>query len=266
MSPIRGRTTAGRGTLWLHRTLGLWIVGIACLVAIWEVVSLLPGVPDYVLPSPGATVSVLVADGRLIGSHLAATLVEAVGGLAAAAGLGLLVGAAMNAARALGQVLYVQMVLTQAVPLIAVAPLVLIWFGLGIFAKLVIVAFVCFFPIAVNTYEGFRTVQQAELDLLRTMGATRRQCYRHLYVPATLPGIFAGLKVAATYSVLGAVVGEWLGGTKGMGIYMTRALQSFRTSRLFAAILVVMLASLGLFACVAWVGGRLAPWAERRTR
>lgn len=182
-----------------------------------------------------------------------------------ATGVGLVVAVAMNASRVVGEVIYVQMVLSQAVPLIAVAPIVLIWFGLGMFAKVVIVAFVCFFPIAVSTYEGFRSVQTGQLELLKTMEATRWQCYRHLFVPATLPGIFAGLKIAATYSVLGAVVGEWLGGTKGMGIYMTRVLQSFRTERLFAAIIVVMLASLLLFACVRWVGRRLTPWVERRS-
>jgi len=247
-----------------RRVPGLWLAGVILFVGLWQVVSLLPNVPPYVLPSPVATLAALLSDGRLIASHLLATLLAAVGGLAVATGAALLVATVMNASRALGEVIYVQMVLSQSVPLIAIAPIVLIWFGLGAFAKLVIVSFVCFFPIAVSTYEGFQTVQTEQLDLLETMGATRWQCYRHVFVPATLPGIFAGLKIASTYSVLGAVVGEWLGGTKGMGIYMTRALQSFRTERLFAAILVVMLASFCLFACVRWVGRRLNPWVERR--
>jgi len=151
-----------------------------------------------------------------------------------------------------------------AVPLIAIAPVILIWFGLGLFAKTIIVAAVCFFPIAVNAYEGFRTVRLEHIHLLTTFGATRWQRYRHLFVPATLPGIFAGLKIAATYSVLGAVVGEWLGGVRGMGIYMTRALQSFRTDRLFAAIFVVMLTSYCLFKGVSLLGNQLTPWSRRR--
>ncbi|MCX6100816.1 MAG: ABC transporter permease, partial [Candidatus Bipolaricaulota bacterium] len=150
------------------------------------------------------------------------------------------------------------------VPLMAVAPLVLIWFGLGPSAKVLIVAFICFFPITVNAYEGFRAVDPLYLELLQTLGARRRDVYRHVVLPATLPGIFAGLRVGATYSVLGAVVGEWLGGSRGLGVYMTRALQSFRTDRLFAAILLVMFMSLGLFKVVDEVGGRLTPWVQRR--
>ncbi len=132
-------------------------------------------------------------------------------------------------------------------------------------AKLLIVAFVCFFPIAVSTYEGFRSVQIGAAGPTQDVrGDVAGSAIDTCSCPATLPGIFAGLKIAATYSVLGAIVGEWLGGTKGMGIYMTRALQSFRTERLFAAILAVMLASYALFSGVRWVGNRLTPWVERR--
>jgi len=131
-------------------------------------------------------------------------------------------------------------------------------------AKVLIVGFVCFFPITVNAYEGFRTVDPVLCDLLAAFGATRTDRYRHLYIPATLPGILAGLKIAATYSVLGAVVGEWLGGSVGIGVYMTRALQSFRTDRLFGAILVVMLISLVLFKVVDGLSTILTPWMERR--
>jgi len=265
---VRARPRGDRPTSGVRRgrglRRGLWFLGPVSLVALWEIVSLFPSLPDYVLPSPEATIAALAKDAALIGSHLLATVAAALGGLAVATGAGLLVAAAMNARRPLGEVIYAQMVLSQAVPLIAVAPIVLIWFGLGVLAKLLIVAFVCFFPIAVSTYEGFRTVQMEQLDLLRTFGASRWQYYRHLFLPATLPGTFAGLKIAATYSVLGAIVGEWLGGTKGMGIYMTRALQSFRTERLFAAILAVMLTSYALFSGVRWVGNRLTPWVERR--
>ena len=249
-----------------RRRRGLAALGVLSFFVLWEVVSLLPGVPAYVLPSPGATFAALVKDARLIGSHLVATLAATLAGLSLAAGVGLLLGAGMHAWQLLGEVVYAPMVLSQAVPLVAVAPIVLVWFGLGLLAKVLIVAFVCFFPIAVNTYEGFRSVRADELDLLRALGATRRQCYRHLFLPATLPGIFAGLQIAATYSVLGAVVGEWLGGTRGLGIYMTRALQSFRTERLFAAILVTMLLSYSVFYLVRWIGNRLTPWVERRAR
>jgi ABC-type nitrate/sulfonate/bicarbonate transport system permease component len=146
----------------------------------------------------------------------------------------------------------------------AVAPLILIWFGLGPSAKVLVVAFVCFFPITVNAYEGFRAIDPLYAELLDTLGARRRDVYRHLLVPAALPGIFAGLRIAATYCVLGAVVGEWLGGSRGLGVYMTRALQSFRTDRLFAAIFLVMFASFALFKLVDRIGHALTPWLRRR--
>ncbi len=241
-----------------------WILSLASFVAIWQLVTTLSDVPTYILPSPTLTIGAIVRDGALLGQHLLATLTATLTGLTLAVSAGLLVAVLMNGSRVIGEIIYSHMVLSQAVPLIAIAPVILIWFGLGLFAKTIIVAAVCFFPIAVNTYEGFRTVRLEHIHLLTTFGATRWQRYRHLFVPATLPGIFAGLKIAATYSVLGAVVGEWLGGVRGMGIYMTRALQSFRTDRLFAAIFVVMLTSYCLFKGVSLLGNQLTPWSKRR--
>ena len=240
--------------------------GVVGLVVMWQLASTLFAVPAYLLPSPWATLTALWADAAILGPHLATTAIEAFAGLALAIVFGVAVAVAMSASRPSRDLLYPPLVLSQAVPLIAVAPLVLIWFGLGPSAKVLIVAFVCFFPVTVNAYEGFRTVDPLHLELLRTLGARRRDVYRHLYLPATLPGILNGLRIAATYSVLGAVVGEWLGGSRGLGVYMTRALQSFRTDRLFAAILIVMLMSLAMFKLVDGVGGRLTPWLRRRQR
>jgi putative hydroxymethylpyrimidine transport system permease protein len=178
--------------------------------------------------------------------------------------LGVAAALTMHRSRVLRDLIYPHLVLSQAVPLIAIAPMILIWFGLGSLSKILVVAFVCFFPLTVNTYEGFRAVDPAYAELLETFGATWADRYRHLYVPATLPGILAGAKIAATYSVLGAIVGEWLGGSLGLGVYMTRAQQSFRTDRLFGAILIVMVLSFALFKAVDGVGLVLTPWLRRR--
>ncbi|MEE8593134.1 MAG: ABC transporter permease, partial [Candidatus Bipolaricaulota bacterium] len=159
---------------------------------------------------------------------------------------------------------YPHLVLLQAIPLIAVAPLVIVWFGFGPLAKILVVAFVCFFPIAVNAFEGFRSVDPSYRELLDTFGASRWARYRHLYIPASVPGILSGAKIAATYSVLGAVIGEWLGGSKGIGVYMTRAQRSFRNDRLFAAIVLVMVMSFGLFKIVESVGDSITPWVRRK--
>jgi len=123
---------------------------------------------------------------------------------------------------------------------------------------------VCFFPIAVNAFEGFRSVDPSYRELLDTFGASRWARYRHLYIPACVPGILSGAKIAATYSVLGAVIGEWLGGSTGIGVYMTRAQRSFRNDRLFAAIVIVMVMSFGLFKIVESVGDFVTPWIRRK--
>jgi len=242
----------------------LSVLSLVTFLAVWQLVSWVIAAPTYVLPSPYITLQTLLKDGGVLAAHLSATISATAAGLALAVVAGLLVAMIMRASATLGQLIYSHMVLSQAVPLIAIAPVILIWFGLGLVAKMIIVAAVCFFPIAVNTYEAFRTVSKEYVNYLTTLDASRWQRYRHLLIPATLPGIFAGAKIAATYCVLGAVVGEWLGGVRGIGIYMTRALQSFRTDKLFAAILVVMVVSYAIFKCVSWIGNRLTPWVQRR--
>ncbi len=238
--------------------------GVVGFLAAWQIVCAVFRVPVYVLPSPTATLQALATDAALLVRHAMTTVVESVLGLALAFVFGMAMAVAMSASRVSRGLLYPSLVLSQAVPLIAVAPLILIWFGLGPSAKVLVVAFVCFFPITVNAVEGFRAVDPLYVELLQTLGARRRDVYRHLYVPAALPGIFAGLRVAATYCVLGAVVGEWLGGSRGLGVYMTRALQSFRTDRLFAAIFLVMFVSFGLFKLIDGIGRRVTPWLQRR--
>lgn len=264
MGDQKERTTAARGALRRWRSRLRWLVSLGVFAGVWQAVTAAFDIPAYLLPSPVDTAAAIIRDARLLGPHVAVTLAESLAGLGLSAALGLLTATAMNASAAVRDLLYPHLVLSQSVPLIAIAPVLLIWFGLGIPAKILIVAFVCFFPVAVNAYEGFRTADPILRELLDTFGATRLDRYRHLYLPATLPGIFAGLKIAATYSVLGAVVGEWLGGSRGIGVFMTRALQSFRTERLFGAIAVVMLLSFALFKGVEAIGARLAPWMERR--
>jgi len=241
-----------------------WFVSLGLFVLLWHAAAAIFKIPTYLLPSPAVTVTAIVRDAGILGRHIAITLIETLAGLGMAVFAGITVAILMNSSRLSRDLIYPPLVLSQAIPLIAIAPLILIWFGLGMLAKVLIVGFVCFFPITVNAYEGFRTVDPVLCDLLAAFGATRTDRYRHLYIPATLPGILAGLKIAATYSVLGAVVGEWLGGSVGIGVYMTRALQSFRTDRLFGAILVVMLISLVLFKVVDGLSTILTPWMERR--
>ncbi|MGB2983648.1 MAG: ABC transporter permease [Candidatus Bipolaricaulia bacterium] len=256
--PSSRRAVAGRPVRYR------WLISLALSVLLWQAATSILPVPNYVLPSPTATVRAIASDLSFLGPHIGMTVLATVSGFALAIVLGLAFGMLMNASLLARDLLYPPLVLSQAVPLIAIAPLILIWFGFGVLAKTLIVAFIGFFPIAVNTYEGFRTVDPAYRELLKTFGASSGDRYRHLYLPATLPGIVAGTKIAATYSVLGAVIGEWLGGSKGMGVYMTRALSSVRVDRLFGGIVIVMLLSYGLFKAVDAVGRSITPWMQRR--
>jgi ABC-type nitrate/sulfonate/bicarbonate transport system permease component len=242
-----------------------WVLSLSLFVALWYLLIGIFRFPAYVLPSPATVAVTLWKDGHLLLQHALMTAYEAVVGLAAALLLGVGVGLLLHASRAVRYLTYPHLVLLQAVPLIAVAPIVIVWFGFGPLAKILVVAFVCFFPVAVNAYEGFRSVDPAYRELLDTYGASRWSRYRHLYIPASLPGILSGARIAATYSVLGAVIGEWLGGAVGLGVYMTRAQRSFRTDRLFAAIVVVMAMSLMLFKLVSVIGDAMTPWMRRKT-
>jgi len=247
---------------WLRRN--RWIYGLLGFLVLWQAGVWISGVPDFVLASPIDMVRAIVGDISFLAPHVGMTLLETVCGFMLAIALGISFGAWMNASMLAKDLLYPPMVLSQTIPLMAIAPLILIWFGFGVLAKVLIVAFVCFFPLAVNAYEGFRSIEPAYAELLETFGATAADRYRHLYIPAALPSLIAGAKVAATYSVLGAVIGEWLGGSKGMGVYMTRALSSVRVDRMFGAILIVMLLSYGLFRAVDTIGRRLTPWMRGR--
>ena len=260
-APIDRLSTAKR--IRQSRTL-LWALSLLLSILLWQAVVVIFRIPAYLLPSPIATLAAIVDDAQILHRHALTTLLETVSGLGIALVLGVAVALAMHRSRILRNLVYPHLVLSQAVPLIAIAPMILIWFGLGSLSKILVVAFVCFFPVTVNTYEGFRAVDPAYAELLDTFGATALDRYRHLYVPATLPAILSGAKLAATYSVLGAIVGEWLGGSLGIGVYMTRAQQSFRTDRLFGAILIVMALSYALFKLVDGVGYLLTPWLRRR--
>jgi len=258
------RNTRQAFSMLINREPVRWVLSLTFFFAIWYAIIWIFQFPEYVLPSPATVGGILWKDAGLLFAHARMTVFETVIGFALALVIGIAVALVMHTSRLTRYLTYPHLVLLQAIPLIAVAPIVLVWFGFGPLAKILVVAFVCFFPIAVNAFEGFRSVDPSYRELLDAFGASRWDRYRHLYIPASVPGILSGAKIAATYSVLGAVIGEWLGGSRGIGVYMTRAQRSFRNDRLFAAIVIVMVLSLGLFKIVEFVGERLTPWMRRK--
>ena len=249
-----------------RRKAAINLISIVSFLGLWQLIAWGLKIPGYLLPTPREIVLAIVKDRFILADHLSVTLIETTVGVSLATLIGLVIAGFMHRFKFSGELVYPYLVLSQAVPLIAIAPLILIWFGLGITAKIIIVSFVCFFPIGVNAYEGFQNVDEDMKDLMDTMNASRWQKYRHLIIPASLPGIFAGLRIAATYSVLGAVIGEWLGGVKGMGIYMTRALTSFQTDKLFGAIVLVMFASFSFFKLTVRLATLSTPWINKEEK
>ncbi len=152
------------------------------------------------------------------------------------------------------------MVASQAVPIIALAPILLIWFGYGMTPKVIVVVLTCFFPIVVSMVDGLRAADTDALALLRSMGASRWQIMRIVRVPAALPALFSGTRIAAAWSVIGALVGEWVGASSGLGYLMTRSASQFQTPRLYAAVFVAAALGITLFALVALAERVLLPW------
>ncbi len=233
---------------------------IAILVAGWEVYCRTSGISPVVLPSPSRIVEQLWAFRDDAARHLIATLVETVLGLAVSVVFAIAVAVAMDRFVAVRRALQPLLVASQTVPVVAIAPLLVLWFGFGLAPKIVIVVLVTFFPIAVALVDGFDTATAEAMDLLRSLGATRNQVFRKLRWPAALPSMFTGLRIAATYGVIGAVFGEYVGAYEGLGIWMQLSQNAFRTDLVFAAVLLAAALSIVLFGLVSAAERLVIPW------
>jgi len=236
------------------------LVLLLALLALWEVLVRLAGVPKWLLPAPTQIVAAGLSAAPLLGPHIAQTMQETLLGLGLALVAGLLLAFAIDLSATLRRALYPLLVASQTIPILALAPLLIIWFGYGILPKVLVVALVCFFPVAVGMADGLRAADPELINLLRAMGASRRQIFAKVRLPAALPSFFSGLKIAVTYSVVGAIIGEWVGASVGLGIFMTRSSKSFLTDRVFAAIAITSLLSIALFAVVLVLERAVLPW------
>ncbi|MFH1084719.1 MAG: ABC transporter permease [Chloroflexota bacterium] len=219
----------------------------------WQLAVMIWRVDRYLLPAPLDILRAGVQARGLLGQHVWQTAQETLLGFLAALAGGLLLGLAIDTSPWFRRAVYPLLVVSQTVPIVAVAPLLVIWLGYTIWPKIIVVALVCFFPIVVNTADGLRSADPELMALLRSMGASRRDLFRIVRLPGALPTIFSGVKIAITYSVVGAIMGEWVGASKGLGIFMLRATNSFRTDWVFASIAITALLSVLLFGAVVLV-------------
>jgi NitT/TauT family transport system permease protein len=229
-------------------------------IVAWKVVVVLSGLPPFILPPPevvGARLVEAAVEGTLT-PHLAATVVEVLLGFAVGAGLALVTGYALARSAIVERLLSPYLVAAQAVPILALAPLLVLWFGPGLLGKVVICALIVFFPVAVATMVGFRTVDAGLLELARSLRATRWQRLTTLEIPAALPTILGGLRVGVTLAVVGAIVGEWAGAERGLGVLVNLARGSlFDIPLMFAALVVIAALGVGLYALVVLAERRL---------
>lgn len=242
------------------------VVGLAVLA--WHAAARASELPAFVLPAPADVAAAAWETRELLGPAIRATLVETAVGLLAAVVLAVALAVPIAASPLLRRALYPLLVASQTVQILAVAPLLIIWFGFGLLPKVLVVVLICFFPLAVSTADGLASADPDHVALLRGMGASRRQVWRIVRLPAALPAFFSGLKVAVTYAVVGATIGEWVGGSEGLGLFMLRARNAFRADRVFAGMLVTSALSIGLFAVTAAAERLALPWhhAFRRAR
>ncbi len=248
------------GALRLVRLYAPPLILILLLLFAWQLGTSLMQIPKWLLPSPTQIVRAGYEARELLGPHTWQTLKETWLGLGLALMVGLCLAVVVDSSSLLRRTVYPLLVTSQTVPVLALAPLLIIWFGYGILPKVIVVALVCFFPIAVSTADGLRVADPDLIALLRAMGANRRQIFLKVRVPGALPSFFSGLKIAITYSVVGAVIGEWVGASRGLGIFMIRSSKNFLTDRVFAAIAVTSLLSILMFAVVMLLERSVLPW------
>jgi NitT/TauT family transport system permease protein len=235
---------------------------LAGLLIAWKALVVIANYPPFILPPPESVAARFVsawADGT-IAPHALRTLVEVLIGFGVGAGLGLVVGYGLARLPLAERLLSPYLVAAQATPILAIAPLLALWFGPGLLAKVVICALIVFFPVAISTMVGIRAVDAGLLELARSLRATRRQVVLTLEVPAALPAIFGGLRVGVTLAVVGAIVGEWAGADRGLGLLVNLARGSlFDIPLLFATLLTIALLGVALYGLVVIAERLLVP-------
>jgi ABC-type nitrate/sulfonate/bicarbonate transport system permease component len=226
----------------------------------WQLYVALSGINRILLPPPTLVARAFWSDRSLLASDAWVTIREIVYGYVLAVAFGVGLAMLIHSSRMIERALYPWLVVSQMVPIPAIAPIFVLWTGFDIRPKLMVIALVCFFPIVVNTIDGLRAVEPELLDLLRTLGASRLQRFRLARIPAALPFLFSGLKVSAAFSVLGAVFGEWVGANSGLGYEILVLNNQSATADMFAVIAVLSVIGIGMFTLVASLERLMLPW------
>lgn len=239
-------------------------LAIIFILAVWQAASSTGLISSFMLPSPAAVVKSFIADFPLLMKNAGVTLTEAFAGLFMGVMIGFIMAVLMDRFQKLYQAFYPLIILTQTVPTVAIAPLLVLWFGYEMLPKVILIIIVTFFPITVSLLEGFRSADKDTISLMRSMGASPMQIFRFVKFPGALNRFFASLRISASYAVVGAVISEWLGGFNGLGVYMIRVKKAFAFDKMFAVIFLISAISLVLMKAVNLLQKKCMPWEERK--
>jgi ABC-type nitrate/sulfonate/bicarbonate transport system permease component len=226
------------------------LVLIAALVTVWQIIAMTGLLPGYMLPSPVRVIQAFIGDFSLLLHHLGRTLLEALWGLLLSVAVSLALAIFLDTNRFFKWAVTPLLLLTQTMPAIAIAPLLILWMGYGMAPKITLIFLTCFFPLTIGLLDGFDQADVDAIKLLQSMGAKRWQLYRYIKIPQSMGAFFSGLKIASSYAIIGAVISEWLGGDAGLGVYMIRVRRSYSFDKMFAVILLVSALSLVLIKAV----------------
>ncbi len=241
----------------------IWSVSaIVVILILWQGICSFGFVDSFLLPSPIQVVKAFAEEFPVLMEHSLVTLSEAFIGLLFGILLGFLMAVLMDQFDPLYKACYPLIVLTQTVPTVAIAPLLVLWFGYEMTPKVILIVITTFFPITVGLLNGFKSADSDSINLLRAMGAGRWQIFRIVKLPGAMSQFFAGLRISASYAVVGAVISEWLGGFSGLGVYMTRVKKAFSFDKMFAVIFLISIISLLLMKGVDLLQKKCMPWEK----
>lgn len=248
---------------WENITASLWSASaIVIVLGVWQLICSLGLVDSFLLPSPIAVARAFVSEFPVLMEHSLVTLSEAFLGLAVGILFGFFVAVLMDRFEPVYRACYPIVVLTQTIPTVAIAPLLVLWFGYEMTPKVILVVLTTFFPITIGLLNGFRSADPDAANLLRAMGAGKWQIFWLVKLPGAMSQFFSGLRISASYAVVGAVISEWLGGFNGLGVYMTRVKKAFAFDKMFAVIFLISVISLLLMKSVDLLQKKWMPWEK----
>ena len=234
---------------------------LAALLLFWQIGGQSGIINTLFLPTPLDILKVLVRGYQALLPEVAYTITISLASFALSFVFAALAALLMDSVKLIRSILYPFLIISQTIPTVVLAPLFVLWLGYSVLPKIILIVSVCFFPICLSLLDGLRKADPDMQNMLKSMGATRLQIFVHVRLPSAVDAMFSGLKIAATYCIMGGVIAEWLGGDRGIGVYMIRAKRSYAYDKMFAAVLLVIVSSMLMVALVNWIR-----WMTRKTK